>query len=123
MLAFSGFLRRLALLGLHVSPASTILNDVAIATIATGVMLFYLLSTHTEHIFLRAKERMNLAAELNHHLRQALIEFRTAADLEDREERLRMLDRAIDNVDQLLLELVPTVKAEVAPRFKAAPRQ
>jgi len=36
---------------------------------------------------------MNLTAELNHHLRQALIEFRSAADLEDREQRLRMLDR------------------------------
>jgi hypothetical protein len=65
----------LALLSLDISPASTILNDIAIAMIATGVMLFYLFSTHTEQIFLRAKERMNLTAELNHHLRQALLGF------------------------------------------------
>jgi len=106
----------LALLSLDVSPASTILNDIAIAMIATGVMLFYLFSTHTEQIFLRAKERMNLAAELNHHLRQALLEFRSAADVEDREERLRMLDQAVENVDHLLIDLVPTANADVSPR-------
>jgi hypothetical protein len=85
--------------------------------IATGVMLFYLFSTRTEQIFLRAKERMNLTAELNHHLRRALLEFRSAADVEDREERLRMLDQAIENVDHLLIDLVPTANADVLPRY------
>ena len=56
----------LTLLSFEVAPSSTVLNDIAIALIATGVMLFYLFSTHTQHIFLRAKERMNLTAELNH---------------------------------------------------------
>src|SRR5262252_551946 len=74
----------LALVSLDVSPASTILNDMAIAMIATGVMLFYLFSTHTEHILRRAKERMNLVADLNHQLRQALVEFLSAADVEAR---------------------------------------
>jgi hypothetical protein len=70
----------------HVSPSSTILNDIAIAMIATGVMLFYLFVTHTQNIFLRAKERMNLTAELNFHLNRALLEFRSAVEVEDRDE-------------------------------------
>jgi len=100
-----------------VAPSSTILNDIAIALIATGVMLFYLFSTHTQHTFLRARERMNLTAELNHNLRQVLVEFRCAAEVEDRDERLRILDQAIEDVDRILIELVPTVNGENSPRF------
>jgi len=106
----------LTLLSFEVAPSSTVLNDIAIALIATGVMLFYLFSTHTQHIFLRAKERMNLTAELNHNLRQVLVEFRCAAEVEDRDERLRILDQAIEDVDRILIELVPTVNAENLPR-------
>ena len=106
----------LTLLSFEVAPSSTVLNDIAIALIATGVMLFYLFSTHTQHVFLRAKERMNLTAELNHNLRQVLVEFRCAAEVEDRGERLRILDQAIEDVDRILIELVPTVNAENLPR-------
>jgi hypothetical protein len=108
----------LTLESFKVAPAHTVLNDIAIALIATGVMLFYLFSSHTQHIFLRAKERMNLTAELNYHLRPALVEFCSAAEVEDREERLRMLDHAMEEVDHLLIELVPTVTAE-KPRYGA----
>ncbi len=107
----------LTLLSFEVAPSSTVLNDIAIALIATAVMLFYLFSTHTQHIFLRAKERMNLTAELNHNLRQVLVEFRCAAEVEDRGERLRILDQAIEDVDRILIELVPTVNAENLPRY------
>jgi hypothetical protein len=107
----------LTLESFKVAPAATVLNDIAIAMIATGVMLFYLFSSHTQHIFLRAKERMNLTAELNYHLRQALVEFRSAAEMENREERLRMVDQAMEEVDHLLIELVPTVNAE-KPRYE-----
>jgi len=106
----------LTLLSFEVAPSSTVLNDIAIALIATGVMLFYLFSTHTQHVFLRAKERMNLTAELNHNLRQVLVEFRCAAEVEDRGERLRILDQAIEDVDRILIELVPAVNAENLPR-------
>jgi len=108
----------LALLNLNIAPSATILNDLAIAMIATGIMLFYLFSTHTRNIFLRAKERMNLTAELNHHLRRAITEFRSAAEAEDREERLKMLDQAVEEIDYLLIDLVPTVNAEAAPRTR-----
>ena len=97
---------------IDVTSSSTILNDIAIAMIATGVMLFYLLATHTQHIFLRAKERMNLIAELNHHLSRALVELHSAAEVEDRDERLRKFDQTIEYMDYVLIELVPKVFGE-----------
>jgi len=112
----------LALVSVDVAPSSTVLNDVAIAVIATGVMLFYLFATHTEHIFLRAKERMNLAAELNHHLKRVLIEIRSAADLDDRAERFRLIDQSLEEADHILIELVPTVNGERPPRYSAMRR-
>ena len=110
----------LTLVNFDVAPSSTVLNDIAIAVIATGVMLFYLFSTQTQHIFLRAKERMNLTAELNHNLRQVLVEFRCAAEVDDHDERLRILDRAIEDVDRILIELVPTVNGENSPRYDSS---
>jgi hypothetical protein len=86
--------------------------------IATGVLLFYLLATHTQHIFLRARERMSLIAELNHRLGRALVELHSAAEVEDREERLRMFDKAIEYMDDVLIELIPTVSADDSRRFQ-----
>ena len=113
----------LTLVNLSVAPSATVVNDVAIALIATGVMLFYLFSTRTEQIFLRAKERMNLTAELNYHLRRAISEARFAAELEDRDERLRILDGVSEEIDHILTELVPTASPERPPRYTCAPRQ
>jgi len=117
MLFVVSYVVDLTLARFDVTPSSTILNDIAIATIATGVMLFYLFATHTQHIFLRAKERMNLAAELNHHLRVVLTELRGAAELEDRDERLLRFDQAIESVDHILIDLVPTISGEQFPRY------
>src|SRR5262249_17233214 len=105
------------LLGFGLSPAATILNDVAIALIAGSLLIFYLFSIRTEQIFLRARERMNLTAELNHHMRRVLSEMRDAAEIEDREERLQRMDQEIEKADHLLIDLVPTVSAERSPRL------
>jgi hypothetical protein len=110
----------LTLLNWNVAPSSTIVNDIAIALAATSLMLFYLFSTYTEQIFLRAKERMNLTAELNFHLRRALTDLRLAAELDDPDERLRILDEITEDVDRILTDLVPTVNAERSPRCSHA---
>ena len=122
MLFVVSYVVDLTLARFDVTPSSTILNDIAIATIATGVMLFYLFATHTQHIFLRAKERMNLVAELNHHLSRALIELHSAAEVEDRDERLRMFDEALESIDNVLIELIPTVSAKDSGRFNSLSR-
>jgi len=102
---------------LGVSPAATLWNDAAIALIAAAVLIFYLFSSRSEQIFLRARERMNLTAELNHHLRRVFAEMRSAAEVQVREERLEMMDQAIEQADRVLIDLVPTVSAERAPRL------
>jgi hypothetical protein len=60
---------------------------------------------------------MNLTAELNHHLRSAMVEFRNAAEIQDPAERLQMLDQVIEEVDHVLINLVPTVSGERGPRI------
>lgn len=105
------------LAALGVSPAATVLNDVAIALIAAAVLIFYLFASRSERIFLRARERMTLTAELNHHLRRVLTEMRSAAEVTDRDERLQMMDQAIEKADHVLIDLVPTVSAKRAPRL------
>lgn len=105
------------------SPAATVLNDVAIALIAASVLIFYLFSSRTEQIFLRARERMNLTAELNHHLRHVLSDMHSAAEVEDREERLRLMDEAIERADHVLINLVPTVSADRPPRLASLEEQ
>ena len=122
MLFVVSYMGDLALVRFDVTPSSTILNDILISMIATGVMLFYLFATHTDNIFLRAKERMNLTAELNYHLNRALMEFRLAAEVEDRDQRLTMFDQAIESMDHVLIELVPTVNAENTPRLDSPRR-
>jgi hypothetical protein len=106
----------ITLAGIGVLPSSTVLNDVAIALIAACVLMFYLFSSRAEQIFLRARERMHLTAELNHHMRRVFCEMRSAAEVDNRAERLQMMDHAIEHADHLLIELVPTVSAERAPR-------
>jgi type IV secretory pathway VirB6-like protein len=87
------------LAALGVSPAATVLNDVAIALIAAAALIFYLFSSRSEQIFLRALERMTLTAELNHHLRRVLTEMRSVAEVAD---RLQMMDQAVEKADHVL---------------------
>lgn len=122
MLFVVSYVVDLTLARFDVTPSSTMLNDIAIATIATGVMLFYLFATHTQHIFLRAKERMNLVAELNHHLSRALIELHSAAEVEDRDERLKMFGEAVDSIDNVLIELIPAISVKDSGRFDSLSR-
>ena len=122
MLFVVSYVVDLTLARFDVTPSSTMLNDIAIATIATGVMLFYLFATHTQHIFLRAKERMNLVAELNHHLSRALIELHSAAEVEDRDERLKMFGEALESIDNVLIELIPAVSVKDSGRFDSLSR-
>ena len=93
------------------------LNDAAIRLIAATALIFYLFSSRAEQIFLRARERMNLTAELNHHLRHVLSDMRSAAELKDRQLRRRLMDEAIERADHVLIDLVPTVSAERPPRL------
>ena len=59
---------------------------------------------------------MILTAELNRYVRSALVAIREAASLENGSERMQKVDEAIEQIDRVLSELVPTVGSADAPR-------
>jgi hypothetical protein len=97
--------------------SSTSLNDAAIGLLGSLLLLFYLTTKNERQNLARAKERIALVAKLNHSIREALFEIGKSAMLEDREERLRVVDRAMNQVDNVLLELVPAVSSTGSPRL------
>jgi signal transduction histidine kinase len=102
---------------LGMGPASTILDDLAIAILAALLLRYYLSASRASQSLARAKERIILVAELNHHIRNALVPIGFSATLDDQQERLRIVDEAIERIDQVLTDLVPTVGSAESPRF------
>lgn len=102
---------------LGMSPASTILDDLAIGILGALLLAYHLSASDMSHNFARAKERMILVAELNHHIRNALTVIGHSATLDDQENRLKLLDEAIAQIDQVLTDLVPTVGSAESARF------
>ena len=101
---------------LRIPTAATILNDLTVGVLGAGLSMFYMSSVRMNQIYLRAKERMILTAELNRHVRSAITAIRHAASLEDTVKRIQEVDGAIEQIDRVLLELVPTVGSADAPR-------
>jgi len=101
---------------LRIPAAATVFNDFTVGALGAVLSLFYMSSVRTNQIYLRAKERTILTTELNCHVRSALTAIRLAASLEDAVKRLQEVDEAIEQIDRVLLELVPTVGSADAPR-------
>lgn len=116
-LFFASYVMDLILDRLGVSGASTILNDMAIGILGVLLLLFFLSASYENHNMSRARERMILVAELNYHIRTSLIVIGSAAMLEDKGERLRRIDEAMERVDVVLTDLVPTVGSATSPRY------
>jgi len=106
---------------LRMPTAATVFNDLAVGALGAGLSLFYMSSVRTNQIYLRAKERMILTSELNDHVRTALTAIRHAASFEDTVKRIQEVDEAIEQIDRVLLELVPTVGSADAPRSLGTP--
>jgi hypothetical protein len=101
---------------LRIPAAAPVFNDLTVGVLGAVLSLFYMSSVRTNQIYLRAKERMILTAELNRHVRSALTAIRYATSLEDTAKRIQAVDEAIEQIDRVLLELVPTVGSANAPR-------
>jgi hypothetical protein len=97
----------LSWIGIH--SVATILNSVAIGILGGLLLLFYLTVSYENQVYARAKERMLLVAELNQHVRGALIAIEHSALLEDRRERLRKTEQAVASIDSVLTDLLPTI--------------
>lgn len=102
---------------LGVPSGVVVLNNAAIGILGAMGLLFYLSASYESQNFARAKERMILIAELNHHIRSALVTIGSSALLEDRNERLRRVEEATARIESVLTDLVPTIGSAKKPRY------
>ena len=122
VLFISSYLGDVILESRGVSLTSTILNNLAIGILGGLTLLFYLSASYEYHNYKRAKEQMALITEVNRQVRETLVDITALAMLEDRTERLALLDEATDRIDHVLTRLVPTTAAATAgPEEKPAP--
>lgn len=94
-----------------------IFNDLAVGIVGALLLVLYLTTSYENDAYARAKERMILVLELNHHIRRALSLIEESAMLEDRDERVRRVDEAIAKIDFVLTDLVPTIGSTNKPRY------
>ena len=87
---------------LGTSGSKTMLNDVAIGILGALAVFFYLSVSHEKQHFENVKERIRMIGELNVCIREALVAVASSALAEDRQERLRGIDEAMDRIDVLL---------------------
>jgi hypothetical protein len=102
---------------LHVPAKATIFNNLAIGIVGALLLMLYLSASYENEVYARAKERMILIEELNHHVRRAMSLIEESAMLEDRNERIRRVDQAIGQIDVVLTDLVPTIGTASTPRY------
>jgi hypothetical protein len=94
---------------------STVADNVLIG--ACAAVAAYIWARYEAERQARAREKMILIAELNHHIRNAVTLLGQSAALEDGPTKLRMIDEAVDRIDRVLTELVPTAGETQTPRL------
>ena len=105
VLFFASFAMDLLLAKLGISGDSTLLNDIAIGILGALLLLFYLSASYERAGLARLKERMLLIANLNRQMREAVSAIANSAMIDEREERLLELDRAVVELDTVLANL------------------
>ena len=100
---------------MKISNVETIVNSVVIAI--CGAVAAYIWVRYEAERQARARDKMILIIELNHHIRNALTLLSQSATLQEGPEKLRMIDEALERVKRVLTELVPTVGEADAPRL------
>lgn len=97
--------------------AQTLSNDIAIAVLGGAALWFFLALQAERQELSHARERMRVTTELNHHIRQAMSVVASSVVIENEEDRLRLVDQAVEHIDQVLMNLVPTANEQDRLRF------
>jgi hypothetical protein len=100
---------------LKIPGVNTIANNIAIG--ACAAVAAYIWARYEAERQARAREKIILIAELNHHIRNAVTLLGQSAALEDGPDKLRLIDEAVDRIDRVLTELVPTAGEAQSPRL------
>jgi hypothetical protein len=104
-----------AFASLNISRASGVASKLMIG--ACAAVAAYIWLRYEEECSARVREKVILIAELNHHIRNAVTLLGQSAALPEGPERSRLIDEAVDRVDRVLTELVPTAHETNAPRL------
>src|ERR1700675_2257546 len=84
----------------------SLLDDLAIGALGGGIVFFAgALKGERDS---RIRERLTLIAELNHHVRNALTTIVLYSEYPDLKKRLQTTTEAVDRIEWVLRELVPT---------------
>jgi hypothetical protein len=100
-----------------INGAQTLWNDIVIAMLGGAALWFFLTLQAERQELAHARERMMVTAELNHHIRRAMSVVASSVVLEDEEDRLRLVDQAVEQIDHVLMNLVPTADERDRLRF------
>jgi hypothetical protein len=84
--------------------SKTVMNDLVIGILGALAVFYYLSASRENHNFAIAKARIALIGELNHRIRQSLMDVSSSLMVEDRDARLQGLDEAITGIDDILLD-------------------
>jgi hypothetical protein len=95
------------LLTLKIQATETFLDDFAIASLG-GLLVWLLLDWQSErHAMIQARERALLTVKLNNEIRGAVSTMASAILFREQEDRLRVVDEAMQQVDRVLVDLSP----------------
>ncbi len=92
-----------------VQAAETFLNDIAIATVGGITVWGVLVWQARKQEIARAQERARLNAEMNRHIRDAFSVMANAVLLKNEGDRLQAIDDAMQRVNRVLTEIVPSM--------------
>lgn len=97
--------------------SQTYINDLFLAGMA-GLLAGICMTWQARQMEIRrARERMLLTVELNHHVRNAVTAIANSTMIQDEAQRLQVMDEAINRVDRVLTELVPAAHEDRDPRY------
>jgi hypothetical protein len=92
----------------RISETATLLDDFVFAAFGGAALWFFLKLQAERHEFAHARERLIAAAQVNHRIRRALSVVVSSVVLQNEDDRLRLVDEAIEHIDEVLLDMAPS---------------
>lgn len=92
------------LASLKLDRAATLTNDIAVGILAGACLLLYGRAVKAKERFERYKERMALMTRIDRHVRKSLTQIAESALTEDREQRIRRIDDAVEQFDEMVMK-------------------
>jgi hypothetical protein len=105
------------LLSLKIQATETFLDDFAIASLG-GLLVWLLLDWQADReAMIQARARALLTIRLNNEIRGAVSTMASAILFREQEDRLRIVDEAMQQVDRVLVDLTPTSSGSSNGRY------